>query len=220
MKDKGGDCDYPEFDCCEAIHDGSIVQFFEQLFEWRLMTYSFYPYFWGRKCNWDTIYQLDDADPLFLQFLQAGYARVVVPVREKYDSAALRYLADGAIWGGGTAPGVDSPMYVAMENELKEPVGTVDPDVEPWPIRVPTTLTVLQCESGCVDGHGLPCPCEDEAHNGNGDDDGDDDADDDGDGDGDDDNGDKDDDKKDKNKDKDKDKDKDKNGGNAPVDNG
>ena len=66
-----------------------------------------------------------------------------------------------ALGGGGAAPGIDSPMYVAIENELKEPVGTIDPDIEPWPIRVPTELTVLQCGSGCVEGDGLPCPCED-----------------------------------------------------------
>lgn len=162
MKDDQ-ECGYPDFECCEAIRDGSIVQFFEQLFEWRLMTYAFYPYFWGRKCNWEKIYQLDDADPLFLLFLQAGYARVIVPVREGYERAALRYLADGAIWDGGEAPGIDDPMYVAIENELKEPVGVVDPDIEPWEIRVPTELTVLQCESGCVAGEGLPCPCKEES---------------------------------------------------------
>ena len=153
---------YPEFDCCIAIRDGSVVQFFEQLFEWRLMTYVFYPYFWGRKSKWTDFYRLDDVDPLFLTFLKAGYARVVLPVRPGYEPAALRYLADGATWDGGTAPGIDDPMYVAIENELKEPVGVVDPDIEPWDIVVPTTLTVLQCESGCVPGTGLPCPCEDE----------------------------------------------------------
>jgi hypothetical protein len=156
MKDKQ-ECGYPDFDCCEAIRDGSIVQFFEQLFEWRIMTYVFYPYFWGRKCNWTTIYTLDDVDPLFLTFLKAGFARVVVPVRPGYEQAALRYLADGVIWEGGTAPGIDDPMYVAIENELKEPVGTVDPAVEPWKLTVPTSLVVLQCESGCVPGTGLPC---------------------------------------------------------------
>ena len=165
MKDDG-QCGYPEFDCCEAIRDGRIVQFFEQLFEWRLMTYAFYPYFWGRQCNWERIYQLEDVDPLFLQFLQAGYARVVVPIREGYERAALRFLADGALWDGGAAPGIDSPMYVAIENELKEPVGIVDPDIEPWPIRVPTELTVLQCGSGCVEGDGLPCPCEEDKEDG------------------------------------------------------
>ena len=155
-----GDCGYPEFNCCEAIRDGSYVQFVEQAFEWKLITYLFYPYFWGRKCNWRKIYQIDDVDPLFLGFLQAGYARVVVPVREGYQAAVMRFLADGVPWNGGSAPGIDSPMYLAIENELKEPVGEIDPNVEPWEIRLPTTLTVLQCESGCVAGSGLPCPRE------------------------------------------------------------
>jgi hypothetical protein len=157
MKDKQ-ECDYPEFECCEAIRDGSYVQFVEQCFDWRLMTYLFYPYFWGRKCNWEKIYQIEDVDPLFLLFLQAGYARVAVPVREGYEHAALRFLADGTPWDGGGIPGVNDPLYVAIANEMKEPVGKVDPTVTPWKIRVPTTLTVLQCESGCAPGQGLPCP--------------------------------------------------------------
>jgi hypothetical protein len=153
----GQECGYPEFDCCAAMQDGSYVQFVEQAFEWSLITYLFYPYFWGRKCNWSKIYQLDDADPLFLAFLQAGYARVVVPVRPGYEEAVLRFLVDGQPWNGGSAPGVDSPLYLAIANEMKEPVGEVDKSVQPWEIRVPTTLTALQCESGCVPGKGLPC---------------------------------------------------------------
>lgn len=160
MKDNG-DCGYPEFDCCEAMRDASYVQFVEQAFEWELMTYLFYPYFWGRKCNWSKLYQLDDPDPLFLAFLQAGFARVVVPVREGYNDAALRFIVDNQPWNGGSAPGVDSPMYLSIANEMKEPVGEVDPSVAPWEIRVPTTLTVLQAESGAVPGTGLPCPGED-----------------------------------------------------------
>jgi hypothetical protein len=151
-------CSTPEFDCCEAIEDGSYVQYVEQAFEWSLMTYLFYPYFWGRHCKWRKIYQLQDADPIFLNFLQAGFARVLVPVRLGYEDSALRFVADGIPWNGGSVPGVDSEMYLAIANEMKEPVGTVDPDVAPWDVVVPTELTVLQCESGCVEGHGLPCP--------------------------------------------------------------
>jgi hypothetical protein len=161
MKEDGGH-GFPDFDCCEAIRDGNIVQFFEQLFEWRLMTYLFYPYFWGRKSGWTEIYRIEDVDPLFMAFLRAGFARVVVPVRPGYERAALRFLADGSLWDGGETPGVDSPMYVAIENELKQAVGEVDPTIKPWDITLPTTLTVLQCESGCVPGSGLPCPCEEE----------------------------------------------------------
>jgi hypothetical protein len=29
----------------------------------------------------------------------------------------------------------------------------------PWQIRVPTSLTILQCGSACVEGDGLPCNC-------------------------------------------------------------
>lgn len=155
-------CSIPDFDCCEAVRDGSFVQFVEQAFEWKIMTYSLYPYFWGRKCNWKKIYQLDDVDPVFLGFLQAGYARVQVPVRPGYEDAVQRFLIDTIPWNGGSAPGVDSELYLAIANELKEPVGQIDPEVEPWTITVPTTLTVLQCESGCVEGSGLPCPCEEE----------------------------------------------------------
>lgn len=161
MRDDG-DHGYPEFDCCEAIRDGSVVQFFQQLFEWSLITYSFYPYFWGRKAKWVELYRLDDIDPIFRSFLRAGFARVIVPVREGYERAAMRFLADGSIWDGGATPGIDDPMYVAIENDLKIPVGEVDPEIEPWDIKLPTTLTVLQCESGCVPGSGLPCPCEDD----------------------------------------------------------
>jgi hypothetical protein len=156
--DPNDPCSVPEFDCCDAIRDGSFVQFVEQAFEWSLMSYLFYPYFWGRRCNWKQIYVLDDADPLFLNFLQAGYARVIVPVRLNYETAVMRFLADGTTWNGGSAPGVDSDMYLSLENEMKEPVGEIDPEVEPWFVTVPTTLTVLQCESGCVEGEGLPCP--------------------------------------------------------------
>ncbi len=157
MKDNQ-ECKYPEFDCCEAIRDGSYVQFVEQCFEWKLMTYLFFPYFWGRKCNWQKIYQLDDVDPLFLAFLQAGFARVVVPVAPGYEHAALRFLADGTLWDGGGTPGVDDPLYRSIVVEMLEEVGTVDPDIKPWKITVPTTLAVLQCDSGCVPGDGLPCP--------------------------------------------------------------
>ena len=84
--------------------------------------------------------------------------RVVVPVTPGYEHAALRFLADGTLWDGGGIPGVDDPLYKSIVNEMMEEVGVVDETIKPWKIRVPTTLVVLQCESGCVPGEGLPCP--------------------------------------------------------------
>ena len=160
-----GECGYPEFDCCEAMSDGAYAAFVEQAFEWSLMTYLFYPYFWGRKCNWEQIYQLEDVDPLFQSFLQAGYARVIVPVREGYEKAALAFIKEGKVWDGAEVPVIGDPLYLAIVNEMKTAVGVVDPTIKPWPVRVPTTLVALQCESGCIPGSGLPCPCEDDEPN-------------------------------------------------------
>ncbi|PSK89538.1 hypothetical protein [Taibaiella chishuiensis] len=155
MQDRYGGGEYPDFDCCTAIRDGKYVQFVENCFDWQLMTYSFYPYFWSRKAQWKKIYQLDDADPVFLQFLQAGYARVVVPVREGFEQAALRFAADGTVWGGGDAPGINDPYYVSLVDEMKKPIGIVEGD--PWQVRVPTTLTILQKDASGIDESGLPC---------------------------------------------------------------
>lgn len=52
----------------------------EQAFEWDIMSYNFYPYFWGNKADWKTLYQSESIDPLFRSFLQSGMARVVATV--------------------------------------------------------------------------------------------------------------------------------------------
>lgn len=149
----------PEFECCQATRDGKYVQFVESCFEWPLMTYTFYPYFWHNKAQWKTIYQLEDADPIFLEFLQAGYARVIVPVREGFESAALRFVSDGTLWNGGDVPTVNDPYFLSLLDEMKPEIGSKVGD--PWEIRVPTTLTILQEDASGIDGEGLPCNMQD-----------------------------------------------------------
>lgn len=75
---------HPEIDFNKAKDEGSFVKFIEQSIEWNNMTYLFFPYFWAKKERWSTIKQFDDTDPIFAEFLKAGYARVVVPVHPKY----------------------------------------------------------------------------------------------------------------------------------------
>jgi hypothetical protein len=145
---------------CNTIQETERAKFFEQGFDWKLMTYTFLPYFWGNKCRWRKMYQLDDTDPLFLNFLQAGMAKVLVPVRPGYEKQVMHFLRTGQIWQGSEVPAINSPIYLSIVEELKAPVGIVEG--EPWEIRVPTALTVLQCNSGCVEGEGLPCNCDDE----------------------------------------------------------
>lgn len=149
---------YPEADVATSIVEGRIIQFFEQAFEWNNLTYRFYPYFWGRKENWDTNYLISDPDPQFMEFLRAGAARVIVPVHPLYNETVLHYLATNEIWNGGKPPTIDDPLYVSIVDELKAdsgaeldeelPACTIDSgvpcQVDEWEVKLPTTLVYLQ----------------------------------------------------------------------------
>ncbi len=110
----------------EADAEGRYIQFFEQAFEWTNMTYVFYPYFWGLKQNWAEKVLLEDNDPLFARFLQAGAARVQVPVRTGYNHAVLHYFQTGGeIWEGGDPPHVDDELYLSIVDEIMEEQGAI-----------------------------------------------------------------------------------------------
>jgi hypothetical protein len=73
----------------QAAADGERTKFMEQCFEWELLTYTLYPYYWANQGRWRPLYQLSDADPQLLEFLQSGMARVLVSVRPGYEQAAM-----------------------------------------------------------------------------------------------------------------------------------
>jgi len=161
MQDNQGVYHYPEFDVAESLTEGKIIQFFEQAFEWQNITYRFYPYFWGRKGKWkDTVLQ-NDVDPLFADFLRAGAARIVVPVRPAYADAVCYFLNTNIIWNGGDVPNIDDPLYISIADELKEDAsgdipqgldycsvdGTLPCLVDQWTVKLPTTLVYLQRDS-------------------------------------------------------------------------
>lgn len=139
---------YPEFHFGHAQAEGKYIQFFEQAFEWEQMTYLFYPYFWARKREWVSILNRSDNDPIFEKFLQAGAARVLVPVRPAYYKAILHYLSSGGeVWLGEDVPTPDDPLYVSIIDELKAAEGQFeggDVEGEPWISKVPTSLVYLQ----------------------------------------------------------------------------
>jgi hypothetical protein len=115
---------YPEIDFEESMSEGRFVSFFEQSMEWSNMTYVFYPYFWGRKSEWLVTAQLGDDDPLYTRFLQAGAARVNVPVRPGFEGSIMTYLSSEVIWAGEgelIAPGSSgSPaLELALIDELR-----------------------------------------------------------------------------------------------------
>ena len=138
-----------------ALRDGRISQFFEQAFEWEQMTYLFYPYFWGRKSKWRDYQHLTDPDPLYQSFLNAGAARVVVPVPLPYKNDVIYLLCNpnGAtdlsskVWMGGDLPHLSDPRYRSIAEEFRDQTDDIQgatPEGEPWEYKVPTTLVWLQ----------------------------------------------------------------------------
>ncbi|MES2482519.1 MAG: hypothetical protein V4609_11030 [Pseudomonadota bacterium] len=122
---------YPEIDLAEARAEARWVHLFEQGLEWPNLSYLFYPYFWSRKDQWLTLAQLTDEDPLFARFLQAGAARVQVPVRPGFERSILNYLKGIKIWdadGNLIAADPDDPNQpqLSMLAELKSQLGNND----------------------------------------------------------------------------------------------
>jgi len=131
------------------------VKFFEQAFEWNIMSYNFYPFYWANKENWKSLYNVTEFnDALHRSFLQSGMARVIVTVRPGFEEIVNWYMATGQIWNGGQVPTPDDDLFLSIVDELKEPTGTVE---ETWETRVPTALTVIQAGSIGLNVQGLPC---------------------------------------------------------------
>lgn len=141
----------PDFEIHQAVAEGKTSQFFEQAFEWENITYLFYPYFWGRQSQWISKLNTYDEDPLFTQFLQAGAARIVVPVHPAYDDAVMYFLENnGAIWNGGSPPHLNDPMYISLADELRgqsDDLANAVAEGDPWQVVLPTTLVYLQKDS-------------------------------------------------------------------------
>lgn len=150
-------CDVPIISQTDVWEEySSHVKFFEQAFDWKIMDYTFYPYYWAKKCSWAELIQTkDSADPIFEAFLQSGMARVIVPVRIGFEEAVNLYLETGDIWNGGDlVVDTDDDLYLSIADELAEVPGVIG---EEWQTRVPTSLTVIQSESVALEQSGLPC---------------------------------------------------------------
>lgn len=117
---------FPEIDFEEAKAEGDYIKFFEQAIDWNNMTYLFYPYFWSNKKEWLMLSRIDDADPLYTRFLQAGSARVQVPIREGFESAILSFLSGAKIWNGKGEFVIDDkidPDLLSIAEEFKSQSG-------------------------------------------------------------------------------------------------
>ena len=125
----------------------AFIRFFEQVFEWEHMQYLFYPYYWGRSRTWYDKAVADNPDPLFAEFLKAGAARVVIPVRPQLEGDLRYFLMTGQLWGGGAMPEITDSDYLPITQEIQDrdnAPGTETPQGEPWEVTLPTTLIRLR----------------------------------------------------------------------------
>lgn len=125
---------YPQHDIDEAYLEGQYVRFVEQAFEWENMQYLFYPYFWGKKNDWPMVSQLDDTDPLFKDFLQAGYSRINIPVRPGFKDSVNTFLSIGELPWDNMNGAVVSPIdneddnndpFLSISEEMKAQDGAI-----------------------------------------------------------------------------------------------
>ena len=110
------------------------VKFLEQAFEWDLMSYNFYPFYWAYKEKWLQLYNVDESDDaIFRAFLQSGMARVILTIRPGFEEAVNWFMATGQVWNGGQVPTMDDELFISIVDELRETEGEVE---ETWETRV------------------------------------------------------------------------------------
>lgn len=120
----------------------ALAKFLEQAFEWTIMDYTFYPYYWANRKEWQKMYLSESTDPLFRSFLQAGMARVVVTVNPGFEDAVQFFMCTGKIWNDGEVPVIGDPLYMSIVDEMREPLGVKQGKA--WITTLPTSLTILQ----------------------------------------------------------------------------
>ena len=139
---------FPTIDVDQLALDSPEIRFLQQAFEWENMTYLLYPYFYGRTGNWALQTLYDDIDPRWVEFLQAGAARVQIPVREGFRAAADHYMMTGEPWLGGDEPVIGDDTFLSFYEEERARLGGNAPEEhledQDFPIRVPTTLVKLR----------------------------------------------------------------------------
>ena len=137
----------PRFDIPDALADGRRIRFLELAFEWDQMQYVFYPFFWARELSWQARFQTRNVDPELQDFLSAGYARVVVPVRPGFEDAVSYFLEHREVFSGEGDPDINDPLYQSIVDEIKERTGAGKGEVavgDPWETRMPTSLLYVR----------------------------------------------------------------------------
>ena len=85
--------EFQEMSTRHAEAQAPIVRFYEDAFEWEHMNYFLYPYHWARRASWRMRTAVEAmGDPTHQAFLEAGAARVIVPVTPGFEDKVAWFL--------------------------------------------------------------------------------------------------------------------------------
>lgn len=109
MNMKSEPCGMPEINRPLAGEKTWDWYFWERAFDWGLMSFKFYDYFWNDMCTWPEKFNPGHPNYMFNQFLRAGFMRVQVPAGVGMDADVLWYIHKKEKWGStGKTPDPDA----------------------------------------------------------------------------------------------------------------
>lgn len=133
---------HPVVDLAELGTTEPSVRFLQQAFEWEHLAWILYPYFWGRRSEWSRTIAVSHQDPDFAAFLNAGAARVQVPVRPGFEGLVKHFMETGEVYGGEGLPKMGDPGYVSFIDEQLTGLGAPGEEV-PWPPGAPREWDIV-----------------------------------------------------------------------------
>ncbi|CAN7349427.1 hypothetical protein [Acidovorax sp. LjRoot117] len=146
-----------------TVGEPRYLQFFDEALEWNEMAYSFYGVsdaVGSPPAAPEPGSPTAGGDALFINFLQAGQARVMLPVQPAHAMAFLYFFSSGMLWSGPDPLAPANAGDLALVNDLKHAVGPA-PTPPPhrvgpaWRVVVPTAMQVLD-EPDSTHGTRLP----------------------------------------------------------------
>lgn len=127
------------------------VRFLQQAFEWEHLSWILYPYFWGRRSEWSRTVVQDHPDPDFAAFMNAGAARLQIPVRPGFEGLVKHYMETGEVFEGGELPKMGDPGYVTFIDEQLTSLGAPGEEIawppdspKEWDVVAPTSLILVR----------------------------------------------------------------------------
>ncbi|PTA47811.1 type II secretion system protein GspG [Micromonospora sp. RP3T] len=134
---------------------GDLVKFVHHAVEWENLLYFLYPYFWGSDDLAREKLLFEHADPGHRDFLRAGYARVVVPIRPGFEERFTHLLDTGS--PTGTSPYLTIAQEVAaFAHTNYAGIPPANPEQHARPLLYPqqrTTWDTMQVVLDALDLH-------------------------------------------------------------------